>query len=31
MKACLMLTEKAGPCSEVPAATEDTTERLLFL
>ncbi len=26
-----MLTEKAGPCSVQPAATEGTTERLFFL
>lgn len=31
MKACLMLTEKAGPGSEVPAAAEGPTECLLFL
>lgn len=30
-KACLMLTEKAGPCSSLPAAQEGTEERLVFL
>lgn len=30
-KACLMLTEKAGPCSALPAASEGTAERLPFL
>ena len=30
-KACLMLTEKVGPCPAAPAAPEGTAERLFFL